>query len=179
MYELFILSELMEKPRNGYNLRVILQKMVGNERNISFGMLYPQLERLEEKDYITTSVDQTDSKRTSKINVISSTGKNRFYELMVQSVPVNQNTQLTYEIKIGSFHLVSTEIQKQIITEYVEYLENKIKTNQEGINVIRNEKPAMSNSDRADTIETIELRLTQTSAALTWAENKLTRIEEQ
>jgi len=179
MYELFILSELMEKPRNGYNLRHILQKIIGIERKISFGMIYPQLERLEHNGYITTSVDDTDSKRTSKLNTITPLGQERFATLMAQPVVVNQNAQTTYGIKIGSFHLIAPALQRAIMQDYITFLTTKVQANHDSIATIRADKPAMSDLDKADTIETIELRLVQNQAALTWAQTKLTKIEAQ
>jgi len=179
VYELFILSELMEKPRNGYNLKNILQKILGIERKISFGVIYPQLERLETNGYITTSLDTSDSKRTTKLNTITALGQERFMQLMAQSVPANQNAQTTYEIKIGSFHLVSLSLQQTIMQAYIEFLSAKIQANHDSIATIRGEKPQMSDADKADTIETLNLRLVQNQAALSWAQTKLTTIEAQ
>jgi len=178
MYELFILSELIEKPLNGYNLKRILQNVLGNERNVSFGMIYPQLDRLEKNGYITTSLDQTASKKTSKLNTITTSGKERFQELMVAPVTPNQNAQLTYEIKIGSFHMVSIQTQIAIMQNYIEYLSQKIATNHASKKIIKHDKPGMSHLDKEDTLETLELRLTQNQAALNWAKNKLNKIEE-
>jgi len=177
MYELFILSELQEKPRNGYNLKTILQKIVGIERKISFGVIYPQLDRLESRGYITTSLDTSDSKRTTKLNTITASGQARFFMLMAQPVVANQNAQMAYEIKIGSFHLITPALQLTIMHDYIDYLNAKIQNNRDSITTIQNDKPEMSVSDRADTIDTVELRLVQNQAALKWAQTKLEKIE--
>lgn len=179
MYELFILSELIEKPRNGYNLKNILQKILGVERKISFGVIYPQLERLEARGYITTSMDTQDSKRTTKLNTITPVGEERFAILMAEPVPINQNAQTTYEIKIGSFHLIPVALQHTIMLAYIDFLQTKVQANHESITTIRSDKPGMSEPDKADTIETLELRLVQNQAALQWAQTKLSKIEAQ
>ncbi|GEP19408.1 PadR family transcriptional regulator [Pediococcus argentinicus] len=175
MYELFILSELFEEPSDGYKLRSILQKIVGNERKISFGVIYPQLERMENKGFIDVELVNTDSKRPKKVNHITELGKARFTELMGASVPLNQNAQLTYEIKIGSFHTISSELQLQVMEDYMQYLNNKIQINQDNIAEIK-QKPTMSIGDKSDTVEIIELRQVQNQAALKWAQQKINQM---
>ncbi|NRZ43660.1 DNA-binding PadR family transcriptional regulator [Clostridium beijerinckii] len=47
MNELFILGELMEEPQSGYDLRNALQASLGRHRKVSYGVIYPLLEKLE------------------------------------------------------------------------------------------------------------------------------------
>jgi len=46
MYVLFVLGQLMDRPMTGYQLRKALTAVVGRDLTISFGALYPLLDKL-------------------------------------------------------------------------------------------------------------------------------------
>ena len=48
LYELFVLGRLMSQPFHGYLLRQLLGVAIGPTRQISWGVLYPLIRRLEE-----------------------------------------------------------------------------------------------------------------------------------
>lgn len=52
MNELFILGELMEEPQSGYDLRNALQASLGRHRKVSYGVIYPLLEKLENDGFL-------------------------------------------------------------------------------------------------------------------------------
>src|SRR5262249_32839433 len=47
LYELFVLGRLMSQPFHGYLLRQLLGVAIGPTRQISWGVLYPLIRRLE------------------------------------------------------------------------------------------------------------------------------------
>jgi DNA-binding PadR family transcriptional regulator len=53
MYELLILSALMVHDRTGYKLGKILEGNLEPRRQISNGVMYPMLHKLEKAGYIT------------------------------------------------------------------------------------------------------------------------------
>ena len=58
MNELFVLGELMESPQNGYHLRNAMQASLGKNRKVSFGVLYPLLDKLAKNGLITITVNE-------------------------------------------------------------------------------------------------------------------------
>ncbi len=63
MNELFILGELMEGPQSGYDLHNALKVSLGRHRKISYGVIYPLLEKLEERNFLEiTTIDRPDGK---------------------------------------------------------------------------------------------------------------------
>jgi DNA-binding PadR family transcriptional regulator len=54
LYELFILGCLMSQPFHGYLLRRLLSVAIGPARQISWGVLYPLMRRLEDDGLIAS-----------------------------------------------------------------------------------------------------------------------------
>lgn len=91
MSELFVLGELMESPQNGYHLRNTMQASLGKNCKVSFGVLYPLLDKLTKNGLITITVN--DEGRTQKTASMSAKGRQRFFELMKQDVPSGAHTE--------------------------------------------------------------------------------------
>lgn len=70
MYDLFVLGQLMDESMSGYLMRQILQQIVGRQRKISFGMIYPLFKRLNEAGYITLKKKiQDTSKKLQQLQI--------------------------------------------------------------------------------------------------------------
>jgi len=85
MNELFILGELMEEPQSGYDLRNAMQVSLGHHRKISYGVIYPLLEKFENEGFLDINNIVSDGKN-KKIATITEKGKKRFFELMKMPV---------------------------------------------------------------------------------------------
>jgi DNA-binding PadR family transcriptional regulator len=68
MYELFILSELMDRPKTGYDLQKILQYVLGSHRKVSFGVMYLLLNKLSDAKFITLTDDREGEGRAKNCN---------------------------------------------------------------------------------------------------------------
>ncbi|PMD73828.1 PadR family transcriptional regulator [Companilactobacillus nuruki] len=117
MNELFILGELMESPQNGYHLRSSLQVSLGRNRKISFGVLYPLLDKLEKNGLIKLKV--LDKGRTQKIATITDKGRQRFFDLMKEDVPVGARSQDIYLIKLDAMQHLSLMEQKDLLMNFI------------------------------------------------------------
>src|SRR5579885_3084889 len=58
VYELFVLGELAVQPLYGYLLREIAERILGPLSPLSWGILYPLINRLEKDGLTTSSVEQ-------------------------------------------------------------------------------------------------------------------------
>ena len=117
MNELFILGELMEAPQNGYHLRSSLQVSLGRNRKISFGVLYPLLDKLASQGLIklTTIKDG----RTQKVATITEAGKKRFFELMREDVPAGAKSRDIYLIKLDAMQHLPLVEQQALLTTFI------------------------------------------------------------
>ncbi len=60
MYELFLLGKLIERPWHGYEFHQVLNSVVGPARQVSWGTIYPLLQRLEKAGLIPRLSDPSD-----------------------------------------------------------------------------------------------------------------------
>ncbi|GEO59504.1 PadR family transcriptional regulator [Companilactobacillus bobalius] len=176
MYDLFVLGQLMDESMSGYLMRQILQQIVGRQRKISFGMIYPLFKRLNEAGYITLN-DQVDvGKRSKKVATITDRGRIRFKELMIQKVPLNPNLEFTYSVKFRNFHQIEPELRREILNEYKNYLlENQKSLSQQ---IVDMKETPISAPDLKNAQWVISLKQVQMKAALQWVDSSLKKFAE-
>ncbi|MFT8581021.1 MAG: PadR family transcriptional regulator [Schleiferilactobacillus perolens] len=73
MYELLILGTLMSRNMTGYKLRQVVESSLVPRREISNGVMYPLLAKLEDHGYIEFLADETDP-RNKKVAQITPAG---------------------------------------------------------------------------------------------------------
>lgn len=117
MNELFVLGELMEGPKTGYQLRFNLEGTLGGHRKVSFGTLYPLLDKLAAQDLITLTIDENDG-RNKKIATLTPAGKARFEQLMREPVAQNAHTMDVYLIKVNAMWALPLADQLLILAEF-------------------------------------------------------------
>src|SRR5215475_2447873 len=129
LYELFILARLMSQPFHGYLLRQLLGVAIGPTRQISWGVLYPLIRRLEENGLIESrpatggpAEAGVEGERQRRIYQITEAGKARFQELMAEPGAYNTDYADTFSIKLSGFAYVSRERQLEILRHYRDYL---------------------------------------------------------
>ena len=116
MYELYILGQLLFTDRSAYKLRFVLENILGAHRKVSFGVLYPLLDKMKAAGTIVMT-DDLDWRGKKKIHVTSA-GRARFDELM--KAPVQQNAHLddVYLFKLSGLELVDEQLAHQIIDDF-------------------------------------------------------------
>lgn len=174
MYDLFVLGQLMDESMNGYLMQQILQQIVGKQRKISFGMIYPLFKRLNEAGYITLNDYLKGNKRSKKIATITDLGRQRFQELMIQKVPLNPNLEFIYTVKFRNFHQVKPALRQQILNEYKEYLLDSQKSLQQQVTSMK--KTPISKEDLKNAQWVLSLQQVQMQAALDWVNASLKKL---
>lgn len=125
MYELYILGELMDRALHGYLLHTILKRVAGPIREISWGVLYPLIRRLEEENLIEQVQDDTSTEgrgKKKKTYRITGAGKERFYRLMEEPIEYSSDYELHFHIKMGDFDQVDNDVKLVILHQYKDYL---------------------------------------------------------
>lgn len=164
MNELYVLGELMEGPKSGYGLRKSMELSLGRHRKISFGVVYPLLDKLVAADFVMLSESQ-DAKQT-KMATITEAGKQRFFELMQEPVPAGAHTEDVYQIKLDTMQHLQVAEQLAQLDLYIEEQSAAISDAQTQIADL-NEHTA---KDHWYAAQKVQLRLEQAKVAQKWAE---------
>lgn len=165
MNEFFILGELMEEPQSGYSLRNALQATLGRHRKISYGVIYPLLEKLKHKGYVELINIESDRKN-KKIATITENGKSRFFELMKMPVPSGAYTADIYLIKLDVMQHLSLDEQIELLDQYHQEQKDIIEDTQHTLQELAKE----DSKDHWYASKRFELRLQQANLAIEWIE---------
>lgn len=171
MNELFILGELMEDPASGYDLRNAMQASLGKKRKISYGVIYPLLEKLKEQGFVT--IETNAQGRTKKLASLTEAGKKRFYELMQQDVPSGAHRDDIYKIKLDVMQHLPLEQQKELLNQFMEEHQNAIEEAESWILKLSKE----GSVDHWYAGKKLDLRLAEAQVAKIWAEKFLKELE--
>ena len=163
MNELFILGELMEEPQSGYDLRNALQVSLGRHRKISYGVIYPLLDKLKKNGFLEITNVELDGKN-KKIATITTKGKKRFFELMKTPVPDGAHNDDIYLIKLDVMQHLALDEQMQLLDDFYKEQKDIIKDTQAAL-----EKLAKENSkDHWYASKKLDLRLQQANVVIKW-----------
>ncbi len=164
MNELFILGELMEGPQSGYDLHHALQTSLGRHRKISYGVIYPLLEKLEAEGLLQmVPIERMDGKN-KKVATITEAGKKRFFELMELPVPNGAHNDDIYLIKLDVMQHLTLEEQIQLLEQFYQEQKEIIENTQNALKKLSDEK----SKDHWYASKKFELRLRQAQVAIEW-----------
>ena len=95
--ELPILGFLKEEPMHGYELRQRLETVLGFAWQPSFGALYPMLQKLEQRGFVTKSGLKKGRGPQKQVYSITEHGQARLRELLLSNpVPVGLPMQILF-----------------------------------------------------------------------------------
>lgn len=163
MNELSVLGELMEEPQSGYDLRDTLQASLGHHRKVSYGVIYPLLEKLEEKGFVKTTNLGSDGKN-KKVAAITEKGKGRFLELMKMPVPDGAHNADIYLIKLDVMQHLDLDEQLQLLEQFHLEQNDIIKETQTALKKLEKE----DSKDHWYAGKKFELRLQQAKITIEW-----------
>lgn len=127
--ELAILGLLHEAPLHGYELRRRLSTVLGAARVVSFGSLYPTLQRLVDRGWIGQQVPQGTgglTGRRSRITYeLTATGKEEFQTLLDQAGPTAWEDD-TFAVHFAFFSRASSDVRLRILEGRRSRLEERL-----------------------------------------------------
>ncbi|MDR3600418.1 MAG: PadR family transcriptional regulator [Desulfosporosinus sp.] len=163
MNELFILGELMEEPQTGYDLSNALQVSLGRHRKVSYGVIYPLLEKLEKEGFAEVTNVRTEGKN-KKVVTITEKGKERFFELMKMLVPNGAHNADIYLIKLDVMQHLNLDEQIQLLDQFYQEQKDIIKDTQDTLKKLAEE----DSKDHWYANKKFELRLQQANLTIEW-----------
>lgn len=171
MYELFILGQLMDHAMSGYQLRKALATVVGQEQTVSYGVLYPLLDRLAQREEITL-VTEAGQSRAKKVARITSRGREHFAQLVMVPVTINKQAQLTFQIKCNFLHLLSLADQRTVLSDFQKFSQFQLQ-NLQDVRDYLGGHPRMVPTDVVDALQVNQLQQVRAQAQADWVAARL------
>ena len=174
MYELFLLGKLMGRPWHGYEFQQVLNSVVGPARQVSWGTIYPLLQRLEKSGLIqrlSEPADRDDGRGRQRFS-ITLKGKQRFFQLMKSEARNDPNYRDTFRIKLGNFSRVDIETQREIVDRYLDRL-SSISVHTKNMSGLVSKVPEMSESERKNILLALAHDRFLAESEIKWIRGKL------
>lgn len=182
MYELLVLSLLMHWPLHAYRIAKIGNEIIGPEEQISTGTLSSLLNRLVQAGLITpadpgTSPFLTD--RPSRVFAITPAGRERFFELMLDTSSHPGTYRRLFHLKSLHLALLPLESQLFLVEHYLAHCRQILRSRQAEEQDMANDSrkqehmiPALREAAQA----LIQLKTREWQLELTWGQSLCERI---
>jgi DNA-binding PadR family transcriptional regulator len=182
MYELLVLALLMHWPLHAYLIAEIANHILGPWERISRGTLSSLLTKLEQAGLIAPA-DPTQvpfsTDRPSRVFALTATGRERFYQLMMDTTSNQGTYQRLFRIKALNLEYVSPEDQLSLVDHYVSYCQMGLRYQQaEAQDFVTNpiKQGSVSSFYSTVALDLMELVSQQWRLELTWAQRLRERI---
>lgn len=177
MYELFLLGKLMERPWHGYEFHQVLNAVVGPARQVSWGTIYPLLQRLEKADLVqpvSEPADKEDGRGRQRFS-ITQKGKQRFLQLMKSEAKNDPNYRETFRIKLGNFSRIDAATRRGILDRYLERL-SSISDHTKAMSELVAKVPEMGEAERQNILLALAHDRFLAESEAKWLHGKLQRL---
>ncbi len=182
MYELLVLALLMHWPLYAYLIADIANHILGPWERISRGTLSSLLTRLEQAGFITPADPAQvpfSTDRPSRVFALTSAGRERFYQLMMDTTSNQGTYQRLFRIKALHLEYVSPEDQLSLVDHYVSYCQMGLHYQQaEAQDFVTNpvKQQSVSRFYSAVALDLMDLVSQQWQLELAWAQRLRERI---
>lgn len=176
MYELLVLSLLMHWPLHAYRIVKIANEIVGPEERISKGTLSGLLARLERAGLIELA-DPTSGPfpgdRPSRVLALTPAGRERFYELMLDTDSHPGSYRTLFHIKALHLEFLQKEQQVALVDHYLAHCRQMLQAKQADQKDMVDDplkQQHMRSAFRQSVLSFVRLKLDQWQLELAWAE---------
>jgi DNA-binding PadR family transcriptional regulator len=176
MYELLVLSLLMHWPLHAYRLVKIANEIIGPEERISAGTLSSLLAKLEHAGLIQPADPGTvpfPTDRPSRVFAITALGRERFFELMMDTTSHPGLYRRLFHIKALHLEFLPVEQQFLLVEQYLTYCRSilhakQTETQRDSEDPLKQEH--MSSALRKAAFTFMRLKIEQWQLELAWGE---------
>jgi len=176
MYELLVLSLLMHWPLHAYRLAKIANEIIGPEEQISTGTLSTLLNKLEQAELIAIAEPGSSpflTDRPSRVLAITSKGRERFRELMMNTTSHSGTHRRLFHIKALNLEFLPVEQQLYLVEHYLNHCRQILRLKQmDTLDVAGNPRKQehMSSALRETAFALMQLKIEQWRLELVWGE---------
>mgnify|MGYP004700425815 CR=1 FL=1 len=176
MYELLILSALMVHDRTGYKLCKILEGNLEPRRQISNGVMYPMLHKLENAGFITLETKQING-RDQKLAKITAAGLTRFETLMHTSIALDAKRESNFRFKFRAMGHETVGFQREVLNAYRVAINADVTVYHDVIAHLQSRLDRPENAiDIGWSLRTFQLALSVAQTRLSWADSQLAEL---
>lgn len=172
MYDLLILGALMVNARTGYKLRQILEGNLEPRRQISNGVMYPLLHKLEAAGYITLS-DELIKGRAQKLATITDAGRAYFTQLMHTPIPMDAKRESTFRFKFRALGRENVGFQRLVLQAYISATAADMEVYQFVTQHLQEIAGRTTRQDAGWSLRTLELERALATTKINWAQTQL------
>lgn len=163
---------------SGYKLRIILENMDIPRHKVTNSAIYPVLKQLEQQGDIV--LRETDSARDEKMAHLLPQGMAHLKRLLRQPVSRNTKTESIYRCKIRSLPAVEPALQRQILLEYRQFVQEDLDHYHIGeAHVSQEQAKAPDNAYLGWGIRNIHLNQQLSQTKLDWIDTQLKEITDE
>jgi len=127
LYELIILSLLMQFPVHGFLIVKIVGDMIGPVARVSNSRIYPLLSRLAADGLVEVHEEKTsENGLPMKVYRITDPGRERFHELMLDVTSHSRDYREIFALKVTAFSFLQPEERLHIIDRYIDFCRKHI-----------------------------------------------------
>lgn len=129
MYELAILSLLMQGPAHGYLIMKVMNDVLGPYTKFSHGRLYPMLARLEAEGFIVAFDEGSNGQgggRPLHRFQITEAGRKRFHELMMDTISNPGDYQKLFLYKVQAMEFLQPAERIFLLDYYLNFCQSHV-----------------------------------------------------
>ena len=182
MYEMLVLALLMHWPLYAYLIAEIANHILGPWERISRGTLSTLLTRLEQ-DGLIAPADPAQvpfpTDRPSRVFAITPAGRQRFYQLMMDTTSNQGTYQRLFRIKALHLEYVSPEDRLSLVDHYLSYCQmglSYMKAEAKDFSTNQIKQQSVSSFYSAVALDLMELVSQQWQVELAWAQRLRERV---
>ena len=182
MYELLVLALLMHWPLHAYRIVKIANEIIGPEEQISTGTLSSLLAKLERAGLISPADPGTapfPGDRPSRVFAITTAGRERFLELMLDTSSHPGTYRRLFHIKALHLEFLALESQLFLVEHYLAHCRQVLRSKQtDAQDVVGSplKREHMSAALREGAMALMRLKTEQWQLELTWGQALRERI---
>ncbi len=129
MYELIVLSILMDRAAHGYLIAKIVNNIVGPFARVNSGRLYPLLGKMQEAGLIVAVAQpeaEPEGGRTVNCYQITPAGREYFHQLLMDTSSNPGDYQKIFWLKTGMFYHLLPEERTYLLEHYRNYCQSHV-----------------------------------------------------
>ncbi len=172
---LVILGFLRGRPLYGYEIKNMIERIMGDWTNIAFGSIYFALRKLTEEGYIEKlGTEQEGSRPSRTVYQITNTGRDEFLRLLRQVWGDVERQYFAFDVGLSFMSALPIEEVKEHLRERVKRLEHTV----QHVESHRAEQLADEHVPSRLTAVVFEHHLLHFHAELDWTRNLLKKVEQ-
>jgi DNA-binding PadR family transcriptional regulator len=120
VYELIVLSLVMQHPTSGYLIGQVINDVIGPYARASNGRIYPLLAKLTDDGLLTVAGEAvSEGGRTSRTYAVTDAGRERFLALMRDTTSSPREYRDLFAFKVTAFGLIPAGDRIALLRHYV------------------------------------------------------------